>query len=119
MKIRTLGEQLTFYDDDFNVIGEFPERPPEDPNAEVRMINIVDFEDRLMGIDPNAKPDFFIDFDTDERFKFLEEMEEDEPIKIYGFDVFLKTCCLLACVFGALVIGFSSGIDVVHHITGM
>lgn len=77
MKVRALGEQLTFYDDDGNVIGHDPPLPPEDPDEEVRVLNIVDFEDRLMGIDPDAVPDFFIDLDELERF--ADENEAKRP----------------------------------------
>ena len=83
MKIRTLWDQITIYDDDMNIIKEIPERPPEPPPDKVRMINIVEYEDRLMGIDPNAKPDFFLDLENDERLKDVDEMPEFQEIKYF------------------------------------
>lgn len=66
MKIRTLWKQMTFYDDDGNIIKEIPERPPEPPPDQVKSMDILDYFDRLAGRDPNEKPDFFIDLDSEE-----------------------------------------------------
>lgn len=76
MKIRTAGTKMTFYDDDGNVIGHDPPLPPEDPDEEVMELDIVEYEDRLMGIDPNAVPDFFVDID--ELTEFIDRIDADK-----------------------------------------
>ena len=42
MRIRTVGEQLTFYDEEGNIIIQIPNTPPDLSIDEERMINIVE-----------------------------------------------------------------------------
>lgn len=73
MKVSAIGKQLIFYDDDGNITGYDPPLPEKDPDEEERVLNIVDYEDRLTGIDPDAEPEFFINLKELE--KFIEENE--------------------------------------------
>lgn len=105
MKVRALGNQLTFYDDDGNVIGHDPPLPPEDPDE--RVLNIVDFEDRLMGIDPDAVPDFFIDLEELERF--VDENEAKRPAIPTGpasIDAVVYGMLLLTLMFVLFLFGY-------------
>lgn len=90
VRISTLDDKVTVYDLEGNIIRQIPE-PPELP-PKVTYFNIVEYEDRLMGIDPDAKPDFFIDLENDERFFDVDEDPRfNEPIK--WFDWVSVTIC--------------------------
>jgi len=120
MKVRALGDQLTFYDDDGNVIGHDPPLPPEDPDEEVRMINIVDFEDRLMGIDPDADPDFF--FDLKELEKFADDNKAKRrcfPIGPMNVDYVVYTMLMITLLLVSGLFGFMTMNNYLESMTQM
>ena len=49
IKVRTLGNQVTVYDNNGNVINQIP--PPPSVPPKVKYVNIIEIEDRIMGID--------------------------------------------------------------------
>ena len=115
MRVKALGKQLTFYDEEGNIIGHEPPLPPEDPDEEVRMINIVDFEDRLMGIDPDAKPDFFLDID--ELNDFIEKHRKVKfkfTDKFVNVDMNIFAMLLVAVAFFMSLFGFMVMEDIVE-----
>lgn len=114
MRVSALGKQLTFYDDEGNVTGHHPPLYPQPPEDQVRMINIVDFEDRLMGIDPDAKPDFFLDIDELKAFVAKHRKERlrliDDRIEIHTTVIGL----IALAIFGvSMLIGAALADDIV------
>ena len=100
IRVSTLDDKVTVYDSEGNIIRQIPE-PPEIPPA-VTYFNIVEYEDRLMGIDPDARPDFFLDFENDERFRNIEDDQcFSEPVKL--FDWFSVTICSYALVILSMI----------------
>jgi len=95
VRISTLDENVTVYDLEGNVIKQIPE-PPETP-PKVTYFNIVEYEDKLMGIDPDEKPDFFVDFETDERFIDIEKNPQfNKPIKMMDrISLSLYSCMII------------------------
>lgn len=106
--VRTLGNQVTVYDNEGKIVRQIPEPPPVPPK--VSYFNIVEFEDKLMGKDPDEKPDFFIDFETDERFRDItEDPEFIGDVKYLDFkntvELITVTLCFASTVlFGYLII---------------
>ncbi len=115
MRVRALGREMTFYDDDGNVIQHVTDKIIDNPDEECKVINIVDFEDRLMGIDPDEKPDFFIDLENDERFKDLDLIEYRLPEKNLDFDAVLHAGYLFVIFISALIIGYKFGQFLMGH----
>lgn len=100
VRVSTLDENIKIYDLDGKLIKQIPEPPVNPPK--VTYFNIVEYEDRMMGIDPDAKPDFFIDLENDERFLDVDKDPRfNEPIKL--FDWFSVTICLYALVILSLI----------------
>ena len=100
VRISTLDETVTVYDLEGNIIRRIPE-PPETP-PEVTYFNILEYEDRLMGIDPDARPDFFMDFENDERFPDIDrDPRFSEPVKL--FDWVSVTICSYAFVIFSMI----------------
>lgn len=97
VRVSTLDDKVTVYDLQGNIIKQIPE-PPENP-PKVTYFNIVEYEDRLMGIDPDAKPDFFIDLENDERFF---DVEFDEPVKLFdklSITIYLYSFVVFSMIF--------------------
>ena len=69
--IRTLNDQVTVYDKEGNIIDQIP--PPPEVPPEVKYVNILELENKLMGNDSEAKPDFFIDVENSELFRDISE----------------------------------------------
>ncbi len=104
--VRTLWDQVTVYDKDGNVIKMIPEPPPVPPK--VTYFNIVEFENKLMGINPEDEiPDFFIDFETDERFKDIRQDPEFKEL-MDKMDYYSKVCPVLMVMLalGSIAIGY-------------
>lgn len=116
MRIRTLGNKLTFYDEEGNIIIEIPNDPPEFNDENCKEINIVDYEDRLMGIDPDAKPDFFIDLDELEEFiKKHEKVTARGHVKYITVNAFIIMMLFIALWFGAGVLGHMAGVNFIEY----
>ena len=62
-----------------------------------------------MGIDPDEKPDFFIDLENDERFQELDLITYNFPEKNLDFDAVLHSAYLFVILVGALIIGYELG----------
>lgn len=106
IKVRALGKQVTIYDNEGNIIEEIPP-PPEVPPT-VRYVNIVEIEDRIMGIDSSAKPDFFIDFENDYRFRDLsKEPELCEPPKFLTRETIKAMACFMLIEISSLIFGYT------------
>lgn len=105
IRVSTLDENVTVYDLEGNIIKQIPE-PPDAP-PKVTYFNIVEYEDRLMGIDSDAKPEFFIDFENDDRFK---DLDKDPLFTVSelpdGFSVMVCACTfvIMCFIFTALFV---------------
>ena len=110
MRIRTVGEQLTFYDEEGNIIIQIPNTPPDLSIDEERMINIVDYMDTLRGKDPNEKPEFFTDLDELEKF-----IEEHKAVKDKGLYKYVNVDAVIIMM---VMIAFFLGVGILGYMTG-
>ena len=116
MRIRTLGNQLTFYDEEGNIIIQIPNDPPEFNDENCREINIVDYEDRLMGIDPDAKPDFFLDIDEiDDFIEKHKKVVDSGYIKYSTVDYVIFLMLFIALCVGGCALGYVAGGDLLEY----
>ena len=101
--VRTLGNQVTVYDKEGNVLKMIPEPPANPPK--VTYFNIVEFENKLMGITfEDEMPDYFIDLETDERFQDItENAEYKESTKTMEFRSKASLIIIILCILCALV----------------
>lgn len=104
IRVSALDEKVTVYDLDGNIIKQIPE-PPENP-PKVKYFNILEYEDKLMGIDPDEKPEFFIDFENDERFRDL--FTENKLCKYKKRKVFrtLFYVCTFVIICSSFMLGY-------------
>lgn len=103
--IRTLDNQVTVYDEEGNVVNQIPPLPKVPP--ETRYVNIEELENKLMGTDSDAKPDFFIDVANSELFREVEEEPElQTSVKHYRYHNVLELICYLLLFTGSVVAGY-------------
>ena len=103
---RALGNQVTRYDKEGNIIEQIPPPPPVPPK--VTYVNIIEIEDKIMGIDSKAIPDFFLDFENDERFMDIEKCPEfNQPVKILNRRRLSEAVCAVLIGIASVVFGYS------------
>ena len=104
--VRTLGNQVTVYDKEGNVLKMIPEPPANPPK--VTYFNIVEFENKLMGITfEDEMPDYFIDLETDERFQEITETAEyKRTMKKLELRSKVSLITVILCIIGALAFNY-------------